>query len=88
MPGWYLIGDHPAQASRAAALMERLEAGTEKAEILESVIAETVWTLRALALAAVRPRPRLSRGRTRAERKGRSYRCQRARLGGGIRERG
>lgn len=41
----YLVGDHPAQANRAVALMERLEAGTERAEILESVVAETVWTL-------------------------------------------
>jgi predicted nucleic acid-binding protein len=41
----YLIGDLPAQASQSAALMERLEAGTERAEILESVVAEAVWTL-------------------------------------------
>ncbi len=41
----YLIGDIPAQAGKSAALMERLEAGTERAEILESVVAEAVWTL-------------------------------------------
>lgn len=41
----YLIGDVPAQAAKSAALMERLEAGSERAEILESVIAEAVWTL-------------------------------------------
>jgi predicted nucleic acid-binding protein len=41
----YLIGDLPVQASKSAALMERLEAGTERAEILESVVAEAVWTL-------------------------------------------
>jgi predicted nucleic-acid-binding protein len=41
----YLIGDIPAQADKSTALMERLEAGAERAEILESVVAETVWTL-------------------------------------------
>src|SRR5213593_3476706 len=41
----YLIGDIPVQAAKSAALMERLEAGTERAEILESVVAEAVWTL-------------------------------------------
>ncbi len=41
----YLIGDAPAQAGKSAALMQRLEAGTERAEILESVVAEAVWTL-------------------------------------------
>jgi predicted nucleic-acid-binding protein len=41
----YLIGDSPAQAAKSTALMERLEAGSEQAEILESVVAEAVWTL-------------------------------------------
>jgi predicted nucleic acid-binding protein len=41
----YLVGDVPVQAGRSAALMERLEAGAERAELLESVVAETVWTL-------------------------------------------
>ena len=41
----YLIGDVPAQAAKSAALMERLEAGAERAELLESVVAEAVWTL-------------------------------------------
>lgn len=41
----YLIGDVPEQASKSTALMERLEAGAERAEILESVVAEAVWTL-------------------------------------------
>jgi predicted nucleic-acid-binding protein len=41
----YLIGDIPAHAAKSGALMERLEAGAERAEILESVVAETVWTL-------------------------------------------
>ena len=41
----YLIGDSPAQAEKSTQLMERLEAGAERAEILESVIAEAVWTL-------------------------------------------
>ena len=41
----YLIGDIPAQAARAAALMERLESGAERAELVESVIAEAVWTM-------------------------------------------
>jgi predicted nucleic-acid-binding protein len=41
----YLIGDIPAQAAKSGALMERLEAGAERAEIMESVVAETVWTL-------------------------------------------
>jgi predicted nucleic-acid-binding protein len=41
----YLIGDIPAHAGKSAALMERLEAGAERAEIMESVVAEAVWTL-------------------------------------------
>lgn len=41
----YLIGDAPTQAAKAVALMERLESGTERGEILESVVAEAVWTL-------------------------------------------
>ena len=41
----YLMGDVPAQSTRAAALMERLESGAERAELLESVIAEAVWTM-------------------------------------------
>ena len=41
----YLIGDVTAQAAKSNALMERLEVGTERAEILESVVAEAVWTL-------------------------------------------
>lgn len=41
----YLVGDIPAQATKSVALMERLESGTERVEILESVIAESVWTL-------------------------------------------
>lgn len=41
----YLIGDVPPQAAKAKALMERLEAGTEQAELVESVVAEAVWTL-------------------------------------------
>jgi uncharacterized protein len=41
----YLIGDVPAQAAAATAFMERLEAGAERAEITETVIAEAVWTL-------------------------------------------
>jgi predicted nucleic acid-binding protein len=40
-----LMGEIPAQAARAGALMERLEAGTARAEILESVMAEAVWTM-------------------------------------------
>ncbi len=41
----YLMGDVPAQTAKASALMERLESGTERAELLESVIAEVVWTM-------------------------------------------
>jgi predicted nucleic acid-binding protein len=41
----YLIGDIPAHAGRSGALMERLERGAEHAEILESVVAEAIWTL-------------------------------------------
>lgn len=41
----YLIGDSPAQAARATALMERLERGAERAELMETVLAEAVWTL-------------------------------------------
>jgi predicted nucleic acid-binding protein len=41
----YLIGDVPLQAEKARALMERLEVGTARAEVLESVIAEATWTL-------------------------------------------
>lgn len=41
----YLIGDIPAHAARSAALMERLESGAERAEIIESVISEAVWTM-------------------------------------------
>ena len=41
----YLIGDSPVQAAKSMELMERLEAGVERAEILESVVAEAVWTL-------------------------------------------
>ena len=41
----YPIGDAPAQAAGATALMERLEAGQEHGEVLETVVAETVWTL-------------------------------------------
>jgi predicted nucleic acid-binding protein len=41
----YLIGDVPSHAAGATALMERLEAGTELAEVLETVIAEAAWTL-------------------------------------------
>lgn len=41
----YLMGDVSAQAARAAALMERLEAGAERAVVLESVIAEAAWTM-------------------------------------------
>jgi predicted nucleic acid-binding protein len=39
------MGDIPTQAARARALMERLEAGDERTEILESVVAEAVWTM-------------------------------------------
>ena len=35
----YLIGDSPVQAGKSTELMERLEAGAERAEILESVVA-------------------------------------------------
>jgi len=41
----YLVGDVPSQAEKARALMERLEDGTERAEILESVVTEAAWTL-------------------------------------------
>lgn len=41
----YLVGDSPAHAAKASSLMERLESGVERAEILESVIAEAAWTL-------------------------------------------
>lgn len=41
----YLIGDSPGQAHAATAFMERLEKGSERAEILETVVAEAVWTL-------------------------------------------
>lgn len=41
----YLMGDIPVQTVRASALMERLESGAERAEILESVISEAVWTM-------------------------------------------
>ncbi len=41
----YLVGDVPLQATRASALMERLESGAGRAEIQESVICEAVWTL-------------------------------------------
>ena len=41
----YLMGDVPAQTAKASALMERLESGAERAELLESVIAEIVWTM-------------------------------------------
>ena len=39
------MGDVPAQSAKAAAVMQRLESGAERAEIVESVIAEAVWTL-------------------------------------------
>lgn len=39
------MGDSPAQATRASALMARLESSAERAELLETVIAEAVWTL-------------------------------------------
>lgn len=41
----YLVGDVAPQAEKARALMERLEAGTERAEVLESVVTEAAWTL-------------------------------------------
>ncbi len=41
----YLIGDEPPLASRAAALMERVERGDEVILITEEVLTETVWTL-------------------------------------------
>lgn len=41
----YLMGDVPAQAAKASALMERLESGAERAEIPESVISGAVWAL-------------------------------------------
>jgi len=41
----YLVGDVTPQAEKARALMERLEAGTERAEVLEGVVTETAWTL-------------------------------------------
>jgi predicted nucleic acid-binding protein len=53
----YLIGDVPVQAAGAVALMERLEAGTERAEILETVIAEAVWTLESFYQV---PRPQIA----------------------------
>ncbi len=44
----YLMGDVPAQSARAAGLMERLESGAERAEVVESVISEAVLTLESL----------------------------------------
>lgn len=41
----YLVGDVPSQADKARALMERLAAGAERAEIIEGVIVEAAWTL-------------------------------------------
>src|SRR6266436_3878109 len=41
----YLIGDDPPRASRATALMERVEQGQEAVFISEEVLTETVWTL-------------------------------------------
>lgn len=41
----YLVGDAPVHADKARVLMERLAAGTERAEVLESVVAEATWTL-------------------------------------------
>jgi len=40
-----LVGDIPTQAEKARELMERLAAGAERAEMLESVVAEAAWTL-------------------------------------------
>lgn len=39
------MGDDPPKARQAANLMERLEQGQERVEIIETVIAESVWTL-------------------------------------------
>jgi len=41
----YLVGDVPQHAEKARALMERLAAGSERAEVLETVVAEAAWTL-------------------------------------------
>jgi predicted nucleic-acid-binding protein len=41
----YLMGDVPAQSAKASALIERLESGETRAEILESVLCEAAWTL-------------------------------------------
>ena len=41
----FLLGDDPNQSHRAAALMTRLEKGSESAYLEDSVLAETVWVL-------------------------------------------
>lgn len=41
----FLLHDDPDQSQRARALMERLEAGSERAELGDGVVAETVWVL-------------------------------------------
>jgi predicted nucleic-acid-binding protein len=41
----YLIGDDASKARQAARLMERLEQGQERVEVIETVVAESVWTL-------------------------------------------
>jgi predicted nucleic-acid-binding protein len=41
----FLIGDDPAKAVRANALMERVERGEEAVDIPDEVLTETVWTL-------------------------------------------
>jgi predicted nucleic acid-binding protein len=41
----FVLGDDPQQSPRAHALMKRLEAGQEVAELEDIVLAETVWVL-------------------------------------------
>ena len=41
----FLRADDPVQSPRARSLMERLDTGSEEAELEESVLAETVWML-------------------------------------------
>jgi predicted nucleic-acid-binding protein len=41
----FLIGDDPAKAARATALLERVEHGAESVVLPDEVLTETVWTL-------------------------------------------
>lgn len=41
----YLVGDEPASAAKAKALMKRVETGAEEIVIPDDIVAESVWTL-------------------------------------------